>query len=158
MSVKKQIDQQVGHAIQIGDDLAVGRLGIGSDLGQFQPIQRTLTGHRHAPVGFPASFLAFQILLANASSDQGIGPQPIVIIQIFVSQAETINPLPDEIEYAMFDLFLIAMIGKTLGIPLEHGKHSIDLRDQRHAAVADNISSFKIGGQNAFAEPLKFDP
>ena len=108
-------------------------------------------GNRHATVGFPASQLAFQILLANASGDQRVGPQQIVINHIFVSQAETINPLPDEIEYGMFDQFLIAMIGKTLGIPLEHAKHSIDLSDQRHAAVADNISPL----QNRWSKPAR---
>ena len=158
MSVKKQIDQQVGQAVQIGDDLAIRRLGIGSHLGQLQPIQRTLTGHRHATVGFPASFLAFQILLANASGDQRVGPQQIVINQIFVSQAETINPLSDEIEYRMFGQILITMIGKTVSIPFQHAKHAIDLSDEGHAAVADNISPFKIGGQNPLAEPVKFDP
>ena len=102
--------------------------------------------------------MAFQILFAHASGDQRVGPQSIVIDQIFVSQAETINPLPHEIEYRMFDQVLIAMIGKTLGILFEYAKHSIDLSDQRHAAVADNISPFKIGGQDPLAEPVKFDP
>ena len=45
-----------------------------------------------------------------------------------------------------------------LSQPFQHAKHSIDLSDQRHAAVADNISPFKIGGQNPLAEPVKFDP
>jgi hypothetical protein len=60
----------------------------------------------------------------------------------------------------MFDRLLITMIGKTLGLRLQHAKHLIDLSDQRHAAVADNISisAFEIGGQNPLAEPVKFDP
>jgi hypothetical protein len=58
----------------------------------------------------------------------------------------------------MFDRLLITMIGKTLGLLLQHAKHLTDLSDQRHAAVADNISAFKIGGQNPLAEPVKFDP
>ena len=158
MRVEKQIDQQVGHAVQIGDDFAIGRIGIGSDLGQLEPIQRTLAGHRHATVGLSASLLAFQILLAHASGDQRIGPQPIVIIQIFVSQAEPINPLPDEVEHGMFDQLWIAMIGKTVSIPFQHAKHPIDLGDQRHTTVADNISPVKIGGQHPLAQPVKFDP
>jgi len=104
----------VGHAVPIGDDFAIGRIGIGSDLGQLEPIQRTLAGHRHAAVGLSASLLAFQILLAHASGDQRIGPQQIMVIQIFVSQAEPINPLPDEVEHGMLDPLWIAMIGKTV--------------------------------------------
>jgi hypothetical protein len=41
---------------------------------------------------------------------------------------------------------------------LQHAKHSIDLCDQRHAPIADDISAFEIGGQNPVAESVKFDP
>jgi hypothetical protein len=97
-------------------------------------------------------------LLADAGGDQRISPQAIVIIQIFVSQAEPINPLSDEIEHGMFDEFWIPMIGKTVGVPFQHVKHPIDLGDQRHASIADNISALKIGSQDPLAEPVKFDP
>ena len=102
MRVEKQIDQQVGQPVEIGDDFAIRRIGIGSDLGQLEPIERTFAGHRLAAVVRTASLLTFRILLAHASGDQGVGPQPIVVIQIFVAQAEPINPLPDQIEYGMF--------------------------------------------------------
>lgn len=157
MRVEKQIDQQVGQAAQIGDDFAIGRIGVVSDLGQLEPIQRTLAGHRHAAIGLAASLLAFQILLADAGGDQRIGPQAIVIIQIFVSQTEPIDSLSDEIEYGMLDEFWIPMIGKAAGVPFQHAKHPIDLGDQRHASIADNISALKIGGQDPLAEPVKFD-
>ena len=37
-------------------------------------------------------------------------------------------------------------------------ENAIDLGDQRDATNADNISSHEIGGQDAFPEPVKFDP
>ena len=74
MRVEKQIDQQVGHAVEIGDDFAIGRIRIGSDLGQLEPIERTFAGQRHAAIVQAATLLTFRILLAHASGDQGIGP------------------------------------------------------------------------------------
>jgi hypothetical protein len=58
----------------------------------------------------------------------------------------------------MFDQLWIAMIGKTVGVPFQDAKHAIDLCDERHASIADNVSALKIGGQNPIAETLKFDP
>jgi hypothetical protein len=118
MHVEKHIDQQVRQGAQIGDDFAIERIGIGSGLGQLDPIERTFAGQGHASVGRSASLLAVWILLAHAGGDQRIGPQPIVVIQIFVPQAESINPLPDQIEHGMFAPFWIAMIGKTGRVPL----------------------------------------
>ena len=102
--------------------------------------------------------LSFGIILSDACGDQCIGPQPIVIIEIFVSQAEPINPLPSEIEHRMFDGILIAMIGKAVGVAFEDAKHAIDFRDECDSCIADDVSAVKIGGHEAVAEAGKFDP
>ena len=81
-----------------------------------------------------------------------------MVIQIFVPQAEPINSLPDQIEYGMFDRLWSPMIGKAVGVPFQYAEHPIDLGDQRHATVADNIPAVKIGGQHPLAEPMEFDP
>ena len=58
----------------------------------------------------------------------------------------------------MFARLWIAMIRKTIGVPFQYTEHPIDLGDQRHATVADNIPAVKIGGQHPPAQPVEFDP
>ena len=50
------------------------------------------------------------------------------------------------------------MIHKTIGVPFQYTEHPIDLGDQRHATVADNIPTVKIGNQHPPAQPVEFDP
>jgi hypothetical protein len=58
----------------------------------------------------------------------------------------------------MFARLRIAMIRKTSGVPFQYTEHPIDLGDQRHATVADNIPAVEIGNQHPLAQPVEFDP
>ncbi len=71
MHVEKQSDQQIGHAVEIGDDSTISRIVIGSDLGQLEPIERTFADQRLATVVGAAALLTFRILLSYAKGDQG---------------------------------------------------------------------------------------
>ena len=45
----------------------------------------------------------------------GIKPQMVVIIEIFVTQYQAMNPLTDKFLHAVFDITLVSVVDKTAG-------------------------------------------
>jgi hypothetical protein len=54
-------------------------------------------------------------LIVNRISMDGIKPQMVMIIEIFVAQHQAMNPLTDKFLNAVFDITLVAVIDETAG-------------------------------------------
>ena len=87
------LDQVIFDAAHGGDDLLVPAVSVGADGGQFEAVQRALARQGFAAIGFPHPRFAERIGLADEHGQQRIVPQLIMIVEVFVPQAQAKHPL-----------------------------------------------------------------
>jgi hypothetical protein len=124
------IDQIVLDLIQMGDRLLVAIVLVGTDGGEFQSIESTLARQRFASITLLQAFDTQGIFLADRHSEQGIEPQLVVIVEIFVTQAKAEDALLEQIHEGVFDKFRIAVIGEAGCQRVDETEFRIDLAQE----------------------------
>ena len=81
---------------------------------------------------------------AGAPRQQRIVSQLLMIVQIFVSQGQTIDPLGYHLLHPVFDTLRIAIIGEAIGKLAENPDPFLDLPQQQTAAVAGDRSTVEL--------------
>ena len=101
---------------------------------QFQPVQRTLARQR-----------LFQLPLAAQHSQQRIGAQLLVIVQILVAKRQPVNPLREHLRQLVLDLILIAAIAKAARQTPQQVDLPVRLAQQQRPAVARHLAGCEPG-------------
>jgi hypothetical protein len=70
---------------------------------------------RFALIALQNPILSEWIALAGDQAMDGIKPQMVMIIEIFVAQHQAMNPLTDKLHNAMFDITLVTVIDEAAG-------------------------------------------
>jgi len=97
----------------VSHDLLVATLGLGTNRREFQPVERALARERFPPVLRVPTILSGDVLPSGQQGQQRIKPQPVVIVEIFVTECQSHHPLPEQFGYGELDRLRIAMIGEA---------------------------------------------
>jgi hypothetical protein len=95
--------------------------------------------------------LATGIRLLDQHRQQGIVPQLLVVVQIFVAQGQTIDSLGYQLLHRMFDQIRISIIGEAAGKLAQDPDALLDLPQQQTTAVSADRSTIEL---RAYLEPL----
>jgi len=152
VGLKEQLDEEPFDSSCAADDLLVPAILVGPDGGQFEPIEGALAGQGLALVAFPEPVLAGGIFLSHDGCQQGIVPQVIVVVEVFVAQGQGIDSLGYEMFKGVLDELGVTMIGKASGeLPNDTGEF-LGLAEQQAAAVGRDVAAIKRGEDLAGAE------
>ena len=78
-----------------------------------------------------------------------------MVIEIFITQRQPVEPLGQQLGQRMIDEAGVARVVETGGQRAGQAQAVIDLTEQEHAAVAGEVAPGKIGDDLAGAEVLK---
>lgn len=99
----EDLDERLFQLAVQGHDLLIAAVGIGSDRSQFQPIQRALARQR-LPLIPATAILTGRIRLPHEHGQQWIVTQIVVIVEVFISQAQPRHALPNQFLDRVLDL------------------------------------------------------
>src|SRR5207247_7408956 len=80
----------------------------------------------------------------------------IVVIEILIPQAQTIDSLGDQILYRMFDPLLLPVVGKATGESLQNSQPSFHFAQQQTAGIGTNIAAIKMRCNFPVIQSVKF--
>jgi hypothetical protein len=155
--VEEDVDQEGFDGGKVGHNLVILAVRIVADFGQLQTIEGRFAGQGRPAIRFASPLLSAGIVFANRRSQQGIEPQTIVVVQVFIAASQPVNSLPQQIEDRVLRGIGIAMIGKASGETLKHPVDPIHLSEQGNAAVATDIAALKVGRDGSGIEVVKFN-
>ena len=101
---------------------------------QFHPIQRALARQR-----------LVQFLPPCQNAEHRVVPQLVVIVEIFVSQRQTVDPLRDQLQDGVLDQVLVPSVEKTPGQTWEQIQALVGLAQQQRATVGTDRAAIESG-------------
>ena len=145
MSLQKQRHQKIIHAVSPIADLVIP---VDHSAAEFQPVQGALASQR-----------LVQFLLARHRRQQWIVAQAVVIVEVFIAQSQTEDPLCQHLLQTMLGHRRIAPVVEALAEPPDHLHLGVGLSQQHHSGVGADRSSVELGnhGPRSIA-PLELVP
>jgi hypothetical protein len=114
LPLDQHFQKKLLHLFHVNHYLLVTRLGVGSRRRQFQPIQRALARQRLTTILLPQPVLSSRIFFPHQHRQQRVLAQPVMIVEILVSQRQPIHPLPHQLFDRVLDYLCFPVIHKTL--------------------------------------------
>ena len=108
------LDEQLLDLVGLRLDLVV--TSIDGLCAQLQTIERRLRRQRFALIALQDPIPSEWIPLAGDQPMDGIKPQMVMIIEIFVAQDQPMNPLTDKLLNAVFDITRVTVVGSVAQI------------------------------------------
>jgi hypothetical protein len=133
--VEEDIDEEILHRLTVHGDLLVTTVGIGPDRSEFQAVERALAGQGLALVPLPRAIFTQRILLAHQHRQQRIVTQGVMIVEVFVTQAQSVHPLGNQIRNAVLDEIRIAMVGETAGELPQNARDPLGLTQKQRPGI-----------------------
>ncbi len=125
--------------------------------GQFQAIERALAGQGLAAVATSRPGLAGGVGLADDGGQQGVVPQVVVVVEVFIAQGQAVDPLGEQFFDGVLDEVGVAMIGEAAGELAEDAGDLLDLAEQQCPAVGGDVAAVEIGEDFSSAEHGKVE-
>src|SRR3974377_889188 len=141
MSLKEQLDEELLDGPCVTSDFLVPAPLVGADWTQFQAVERALAGQSLTLVSLPDSRLTGRIHLSHDSCQQGIAPQIIMVIEVFIAQSQGVNPLSDEMLKRVLDEFRVTVVSEAGGKLTDDGGDFLGLAEQQAAAVRGDVAA-----------------
>ena len=132
--LEEDVNQQVVHRSVIQHDLLIALLLTGRLPGQFQPVQGALSRQSRLP----------EIRLVDQHSQQGIVPQLLVIVQVFIFQGQTIDSLCHQFLHRMIDQIRRPIIGEAGSELAENPRPLLDLPQKQTSAIAGDRAAVEL--------------
>src|SRR5437899_11651711 len=124
-------------------------------VGQLQPIERGRGGQRHAAMRRQQTILPERIAFIAGGSQERIQSESVVIVEIFITPCQPIEPLGQQLLEGVVNKALIASIGKTTSQRAGQTQTVIDLAQEQDAAVAGEHAARKVGRDLECTKVLK---
>jgi len=157
MRLKKQVHQQRIHRRFVHHDLLVARGRIGVGRGKLQSVERALARDRLAKILRAAPAGTGWIRLARKQGKERIVPQTVVVVDVFVSQRQPVDPLGDQLRDAVLHPVRLPMIGEAGGqLPQDAGL-ALDLPQQQPSGVGRDLSAVETSHHVAVIQGVKFE-
>jgi len=107
------LEEQLFDLIGLGLDFVVSLVdGLST---QLQTIKHRMSGQRFAFIALQKPIASQRIAFAADQCLQRIASQVVMIIEIFVAQYQSVNPLSDQLDHAVLDIALVPVVDKTAG-------------------------------------------
>ena len=120
-----------------------------SVVGQLQAVERGGRRQGNAAIGGVDPLLSQGIGLVAGGGQQRVQPQPLVIINVFVTQGQSVNALRQHLLDGMLDPDLVAPIVKALRQSLGQPKIGVHLAQEQSPGVGGERASGEIGYDGA---------
>ena len=114
-------------------------------VGQLQTVERAGGRQRDAPVGRVDAIPSQRIRLVARGGQQGVQPQSLVIVEVFVTLRQSVDALGQHLLHGVVHPNWIAPVLKALRQGPGQPKTGIDLAEQQGAAIGGKEAAGKIG-------------
>ena len=152
---QERVRQKVVGRMNVRADLLVPVACVRSDRRQFQPVESALAGQRFAAIAIQLSVVSLRVCFPDDRRQQCVVAQPVVVVQIFVPEAQTEQPLLQQIDHRMLDLLGIPMIREAGGEHFDQTKPFFDLSQQDPPTIGAHPPAVKPGDDFAPTDLLK---
>jgi len=129
----------------VSDDLLIAAIVVGSDGGEFESVEGTLAGQRFAPVGWASAAFAERVGDTDENGHEDIVAKSVVIVKVFVAEAEAEDALLEEGDERMLDALGIAMIGEAGGELFKQAELGFDFTQQKGTGIRGDATAVEIG-------------
>ena len=157
MSLEEEGHQEPFDVVGAADDFLVAALRVGADGGQFEAVERALSGQGLAAVAAPLPGRSGGIVLADNGGEQWVATQVVVVVEILVPQCQAVDPLGDQLRDGMLDEVGVAMVGEAGGELMDDRREFFGLAEQQGAAVGGDVAAVEVGEHLAGAEHGKIE-
>jgi hypothetical protein len=155
VSLEEQLHEQPFDISRAACNLLVAAVLVRADGGQLKAIESALARQWLAPVPLPLPGLTSGIDLANDRGEQGIAPEVVVIVEVFVSQRQGVDTLGHKFLDRVFNQVGITMVGETGGELPDDGREFFSLAEQQGSTVGRNVTAIEGGRDFAGTESRK---
>ena len=131
MRFDEHLHQQFIHRIFPERDLLVPVLGARA---QFHPVQRALARQR-----------LIQFFPSRQNAEDRIFPQLLVIVDVFVAQRQTVDPLREHLQNRVLDQLLIPPVQKTFRQSRQQIQALVGLPQQQCTAIGTDRAAVESG-------------
>jgi hypothetical protein len=153
--LQEGLHQKGLQGVQVGHNLFVAAGGVGPHRGEFEAVERTLARQRFAAVALAQALAALGIVLGDQHGHEGVMPQLVVVVEIFVAQAQTEDALLDQFGQGVFDEVRVAAICETAGKLFDKTKLGFDLPQQQSARIGGDLAAIKATHHRARTQVLE---
>jgi len=124
-------------------------------VGQLQSVERGRGGQRHAAMLRQKTILPERIAFVAGGGQQRVQAETVVIVEVFITQRQPIEPLGQQLLERVIDKTLIAGIDKASRQRAGQTQAVINLAQEQDAAVAGERAAGKIGHDLTRTQVLK---
>ena len=153
--LQEGVYQEAVDGIQASDDLFVAAVGVGPYRREFQTVERALAGECFAAIAGAHTLGALRIFFAHQDRQERVVPQPLVVVEIFIAEAQTENALLEQFQKCVLDEFGIAMIGEAAGKLFDEMELGFDLPEQQPPGIGSDLAAIEASDYLAAAEILE---
>jgi len=136
-------------------DLFVAAGGVGPDGGEFEAVERALAGQRLATIACPSTLASRRVFLADQDGELRIVAETVVVVEIFVAQAEGEDALFEQLRERVLNQVGMPMIGETGSELVDEVELGFDLSQQEAAGIGGDGTSVEASDNLATAEVLE---
>ena len=154
MHVHKQIHEQSVQLVPVGCDLPVPVAPGRVRASQFHPVQCARAREGILPVPHTRPLLARQIVTPAHQCQMAVASDPVMIVEIFVTQREPEHPLADQCCDRVLRSGRIPMIVEASPDPVGHLQHLVRFPQQKGSAVRRHPPTVKSACDLTSARPL----
>jgi hypothetical protein len=155
--LQERIDEELLQAVHVADDLLVAAVGVGADGSEFEAVEGTLAGQRLATVADAEAVFAHGIGLADQDGEERIEAESVVVVEVFVAQAQAEDTLAEKVAQGVFDQIGVAMVGEAACEGVEEAEGLIDFAEEQAASVGGDDAAIKGGDDLAGSEVLEIE-
>jgi hypothetical protein len=155
--LQEGIHEELLQAVHVADNLLVAAVGVGADGRQFEAVESTLAGQRLATIAGSKAVVAGGIGLADQDGEQRIEAESVVVVEVFVAQAQAEDTLAEELGQGVFDELGVAIVGEAACEGVEEAEGVIDFAEEQAARVRGDDAAIKGGDDLAGSEVLEIE-
>src|SRR5215510_140711 len=152
MSMKKSSTFRSSRAIFLERPFLTG-----SSARNSKRLRRALAGQCIATISYASPLLTLRISLTDGRGQEWIPPQQIVILEVFVTERQSINALPYQVFNRMLNQLRIAMVGEAGGKLSDDLPLRLDLFEEEHPAIGCDRPSLELGHHLPCSAGLKLE-
>ena len=149
------LQQAIGHLGRVVRQFVAAGVPV---VGQLQPVEGGRAGQRQPPMTGIETVPPQRIFFIAGGGQEGIAPQLVVIVEVFVTQGQPKNPLRQQLAHRVIHKHLLAVVAKTLGQVVGQAQLAVHLPQQQDPAIAGEVAAGKIGHHLARAQVVKEQP
>jgi hypothetical protein len=153
MLLHESLHQKLLHGVEVSDNLFITAVGFGADRSEFEAVEGAFARQRFALIA-AQTLVAKRIFLADQDGEERIVAELIVVIVIFVAQAQAENALLEKFVEGVLDAFGITVIGETASELGHEAELGFDFAQEQAAGIGGDFAS-EGGNDFTFTQSLE---